>query len=1070
MDNPTPESAMPAIDIPIVESENAVQNVDLPELDEPGTQEEDILQRRCDLTPQQQREKLLPLLSKIAKMDQTWYALSKTWYTKWCSYVGHIEFECSDDINDKDAPPPGIIDNSNLIDEDYPYALKPISNPDILMIHQDLWDLLVSWWGVKEGHIFKRNVIDVDGKPNIDRFPKFVKVWNSNADGEAVQNDFKEFTFDSNKTILDIAHKMMTINEIEVDDSALRLSFKFTPESCNDEEKEIYEEKEAADAPPKFWQPIHPSDMDSKLDQIDKMDSFTEFLFECKNNAGNFPRDYELDKDNLKGLLRPGDVVDAQDKHSKWYQAVIVYVAEENFKVHFIGWQEKWDEIKPWDTDKIEPVGTYTLQPHKPLAKPAVQVYSHYQQIMEDVSGEPECRGMVGLCNLGNTCFMNSVLQCLFQSGPFRGYFLAKRYEKDINKDNPLGWSGEVANSWGGLMDKIWGNSFTTVAPKAFKKAIGKVAPRFDGFQQQDSQEFLTFLLDGLHEDLNRIKTKPATTNPESDGSIPDIEIATKSWKIFKKRNDSFLVDLLYGQLKNEIVCPKCDQTSIVFDPFTFLQLPLPVDNLREIPFTFVPVDSRIIPKKHQVKLSAVEFIRAFKAKVSECIGVKVENLRFYEVFKNKWYKPYRRFSDLESIRGLKENESFFVYEVEPLNDEELEVVQAREQEMKKDFEEGDLVMAECNDAKYYKAEISEIREVEPELPDEKPEKIYTLNFNTMTMQYSGTKRLRKILQHPPRIDVCIKHLKKSQYHNGWDEFGMPQHLFLPTKELTNQQVLQMVERKIAPYVLDTNGFTINYRYPLGATENNFRLVGNGEIFPLYRFFQWGALPEIRILWRNADGYRDEVETEVHSLQRQESARINTLSIHECLKKFCETEILDDMNMVYCSKCKEHQNSKKTASIWKLPDELIIHLKRFSYGGDFADKVKTPVSFPLVGLDLSPYMADQEHKEEYIYDLFGVSNHSGFLAGGHYTAYVRSLTDGKWWEMDDSDVSPVNDLNLIVSKRAYLLFYKKRQKGESPPMDIPVLSIDEEVGEGVATDDQELNHPQPGAANRSAIV
>merc|ERR1719245_1186179 len=287
-------------------------------------------------------------------------------------------------------------------------------------------------------------------------------------------------------------------------------------------------------------------------------------------------------------------------------------------------------------------------------------------------------------------------------------------------------------------MKKIWGNKYKTVAPKSFKKAIGKVAPRFDGYQQQDSQEFLTFLLDGLHEDLNRIKDKPATTNPESDGTIPDIEIATKSWEVFKKRNDSFLVDLLYGQLKNEIVCPKCYQTSIVFDPFTFLQLPLPVDNLREIPFTFVPVDSRIMPKKHRVKLSAVEFIRAFKAKVSECVGVKVENLRFYEVFKNKWYQPHRRFNDLESIRGLKENESFFVYEVEPLTAEEEIVAAAREEELKREYAEGDTILAEANDYKYYQGVITSIEEPSPELPDSdrKPEKIYSVQFKAVKMRY----------------------------------------------------------------------------------------------------------------------------------------------------------------------------------------------------------------------------------------------------------------------------------------------------------------------------------------------
>jgi len=619
-------------------------------------------------------------------------------------------------------------------------------------------------------------------------------------------------------------------------------------------------------------------------------------------------------------------------------------------------------------------------------------------------------------------------------------------------------------------MEKVWGDNFTVVAPKEFKKAIGKVAPRFDGYQQQDSQEFLTFLLDGLHEDLNRIKEKPVTTNPESDGTIPDVEIATKSWEVFKQRNDSFLVDTLYGQVKNQIVCPKCQTTSIVFDPFTFLQLPLPVDNLREIPFTFVPADNRTLPKTLSVKLSAVEFIRAFKAKVADCVGIKLENLRFYEVFKNKWFQPYRRFNDLESIRGLKENESFFVYEVEPLTAEEEEIVKARQLEMKKEFEEGDMVLAELHDGKYYKGEISNIREVTPELPDKKSKKIYTINLNTKSLDFSGTKYLKKCLEHAPRIDTCIKHLRKSQYYNGWDAFGMPQHLHLPTRNLTNRKVLEMVRQKISLYVLDHEAFTVHYRCS-GLAEDNVLLPEDDELFPLHLFALIGALPEIRIVWLNPDGYRDEVETEVHALQRQESSRLNTLSIHECLKKFCETEVLDDMNKVYCRKCKEHHNSLKTTTLWKLPDQLIIHLKRFSYGGDFADKVKTPVVFPLSGLDLSPYVVDREQKDEdYIFDLYGVSNHSGLLAGGHYTAYVRSFTDKKWWELDDSDVSPIKDLSQIISKRAYLLFYRRRRKGESAPIDIPILSIDEEGDDELAGDDQELNLPQAGIANRTTLV
>lgn len=183
------------------------------------------------------------------------------------------------------------------------------------------------------------------------------------------------------------------------------------------------------------------------------------------------------------------------------------------------------------------------------------------------------------------------------------------------------------------------------------------------------------------------------------------------------------------------------------------------------------------------------------------------------------------------------------------------------------------------------------------------------------------------------------------------------------------------------------------------------------------------------------------------------------------------------MNMVYCRNCKEHRNSKKTTTIWKFPDTLIVHFKRFSYGGNFADKVKTPVEFPLVGLDLSPWLVDQkalpEELQSATFDCYGVSNHSGFLAGGHYTAFVRSLENGKWYEMDDSDVSEVRDHGKISSKRAYLTFWRRRKPGEKAPED-PVAANAGGVGGtagGTGGDDasDEVQGPPPYAAVVTAV-
>lgn len=60
----------------------------------------------------------------------------------------------------------------------------------------------------------------------------------------------------------------------------------------------------------------------------------------------------------------------------------------------------------------------------------------------------------------------------------------------------------------------LWFGSGNSVSPTNLKSAIAKFAPQFNGYSQQDSQEVLSFLLDGLHEDLNRVAKKPYLTLP----------------------------------------------------------------------------------------------------------------------------------------------------------------------------------------------------------------------------------------------------------------------------------------------------------------------------------------------------------------------------------------------------------------------------------------------------------------------------------------------------------------------------------------------------------------------------
>jgi ubiquitin carboxyl-terminal hydrolase 4/11/15 len=121
----------------------------------------------------------------------------------------------------------------------------------------------------------------------------------------------------------------------------------------------------------------------------------------------------------------------------------------------------------------------------------------------------------------------------------------------------------------------MWYDEEESVAPTVLKRAIGKFQPMFMGYDQHDSGELISYLLDGLHEDLNRVKLKPYTETKDYDGR-PDEVVAKESWEQFLMRNQSIIVDLMYGQYKSRLQCPKCAKVSVTFDPFLMVPLPVP--------------------------------------------------------------------------------------------------------------------------------------------------------------------------------------------------------------------------------------------------------------------------------------------------------------------------------------------------------------------------------------------------------------------------------------------------------------------------------------------------------------
>lgn len=122
------------------------------------------------------------------------------------------------------------------------------------------------------------------------------------------------------------------------------------------------------------------------------------------------------------------------------------------------------------------------------------------------------------------------------------------------------------------------------------------------------------------------------------------------------------------------------------------------------------------------------------------------------------------------------------------------------------------------------------------------------------------------------------------------------------------------------------------------------------------------------------------------------------ITLDDCLNEFGKEEILSEADTWYCPRCKEHQRATKKFELWKTPDILIMHLKRFSSSNSRRDKLDVLVDFPIDNLDLSSRVIEHQEGKQDIYDLFAVDDHWGGLGGGHYTAFAKNFVDGEWYE------------------------------------------------------------------------
>lgn len=606
---------------------------------------------------------------------------------------------------------------------------------------------------------------------------------------------------------------------------------------------------------------------------------------------------------------------------------------------------------------------------------------------------EPCCpRGITGIYNMGNTCYMNSAIQCLSNTRLLTDYFIDGKHKDDIKRIK--GSKGTVALEYGNVIEELWSGKKRNIAPVKLREAISSNAGGlFAERCQHDCQEFLAILLDLLHEDLNRVAKKPYVELTDSDGRDDSI-VANEAWDAHMKREQSIVVDLFTGQLRSSLTCSSCGTVSSRFDAFSCLQLPIPIDNLLLIPVVVVKRDGHI-PTRYGFRLSANTKIGDFRREVA--LGSSLRPNSFRILCLNRTGQLMRNISptveeDGNPISVYPNDALFYAFELPPAEES---------------TSNGDFIAASTVIAVHRK------------------------------MQYNDTYLLGATRGCTVRV------------------FGVPLVVrFVPGK-MTGAELYEEVWLQVSrflqngpfdkPQRLNANraidaGEDIRSGYPfdLCTVESSFEWCSRcswpafcrGCVLPRTPEIISDTITAIAVDWKPTALYL-RYQHSVELLCRDDDSVLRAWDVHyrpcslvSCLNDFTRAELLEEN--IFCKKCNQKCPTTKSLSIWRFPLVLIIHFKRFVYVESERRWMKSckVVDFPLHDLDLSEWSLGPKSLERFRYNCFAIANHYGAMASGHYVAYAKN--NEQWFAFNDSRCQAVKE-NQIDKKSAYLLFYERVQ-------------------------------------------
>ncbi|XP_007941702.1 ubiquitin carboxyl-terminal hydrolase 16 [Orycteropus afer afer] len=629
-----------------------------------------------------------------------------------------------------------------------------------------------------------------------------------------------------------------------------------------------------------------------------------------------------------------------------------------------------------------------------------------------------------GLSNLGNTCFFNAVMQNLSQTPVLRELLKEVKMSGTIVKIEPpdlaltepleinLEPPGPLTLAMSQFLNEMQETKKGTVTPKELFSQVCKKAVRFKGYQQQDSQELLRYLLDGMRAEEHQRVSKGILKAIGNSTEKLDEELKNKIKDYEKKKSAPSFVDRIFGgELTSTIMCDECRTVSLVHESFLDLSLPVLDDqsgkksindkNLKKT-MEFDDKDSEeekdndsYIKERNDITSGTSKHLQK---KAKKQAKKQAKNQRRQQKIQGK----VLLLSDICTIDHPENNEC----------DAEASLQ--------------DKTDVKSNDTS----------------PKEVTDKENCVNQKDLNGQEKMIENVTDNQKSTEEVDV-----KNVNLDNDLEVLASS-----PTEYTENLNGVYMKEGSNGEVDISSGFKNLNLNADLQPEEISIEILNDSHT------------PGTNIY----EVINEDPETAFCTLANREAFSTNEWSIEHCLYQFTRNEKLQDANKLLCEVCTRRQcnrpkanikgerkhvytNAKKQMLISLAPPVLTLHLKRFQQAGFNLRKVNKHVTFPEI-LDLAPFCTLKcknvtEENTRILYSLYGVVEHSGTMRSGHYTAYAKARsanshlsnlvlhsdipqdsemesTKGQWFHISDTHVQAV-PTTKVLNSQAYLLFYER---------------------------------------------